>query len=318
MICPEAAVTTMKAVRIRSFGGPEVLELADLDKPEPRDDEVLIRVRAASVNPVDYKIRSGSYPAVKQDQLPKVLGRDVAGDIERCGRAVRNFEAGDTVYAMLDGGHGGYAEYVSVKADIVAPKPGQLGYREAAAVPLAGLTAWQGLFDHGHLQPGQRVLIHGGAGGVGHLAVQFAKARGATVATTVGGGDVEFARRLGADKVIDYTRERFEEQVHEVDLVLDLIGGETQERSWAVLKGGGTMISSLARPSEEQAQRHHAHAANFMAHPDRDELIEIGRLIDQGRVHPNVSAVFELKDAREAQAQLERHHSPGKVVLQMG
>lgn len=318
MICPEAAVTTMKAVRIRSFGGPEVLELADVDKPEPRDDEVLIRVRAASVNPVDYKIRSGSYPVVKQDQLPKVLGRDVAGEIERCGRAVRNFEAGDTVYAMLDGGPGGYAEYVSVKADIVAPKPGQLGYREAAAVPLAGLTAWQGLFDHGHLQPGQRVLIHGGAGGVGHLAVQFAKARGATVATTVGSGDVEFARRLGADQVIDYTRERFEEQVHEVDLVLDLIAGETQERSWAVLKDGGTMISSLARPSEEQARRHHSHAANFMAHPDRDELIEIGRLIDQGRVHPHVSAVFELKDAREAQAQLERHHSPGKVVLQMG
>jgi NADPH:quinone reductase-like Zn-dependent oxidoreductase len=318
MICLEAAMTTMKAVRIRSFGGPEVLELTDVEKPEPQDDEVLIRVRAASINPVDYKIRSGSYPVVRQDQLPKVLGRDVAGEIERCGRAVRNFKAGDTVYAMLDGGPGGYAEYVSVKADIVAPKPGQLGYREAAAVPLAGLTAWQGLFDHGHLQAGQRVLIHGGAGGVGHLAVQFAKARGATVATTVGTGDVEFARRLGADQVIDYTRERFEEQVHDVDLVLDLIAGETQERSWAVLKDGGTMVSSLARPSEEQARRHHAQAANFVAHPDRGELIEIGRLIDQGRVHPHVSAVFELKDAREAQAQLERHHSQGKVVLQMG
>jgi NADPH:quinone reductase-like Zn-dependent oxidoreductase len=311
-------MTTMKAVRIRSFGGPEVLELAEIEKPEPKDDEVLIRVRAASINPVDYKIRSGSYPVVKQDQLPKVLGRDVSGDIDRCGRAVRNFKEGDTVYAMLDGGPGGYAEYVTVKADLVAPKPAQCDYRAAAAVPLAGLTAWQGLFDHGHLQAGQRVLIHGGGGGVGHLAVQFAKAKGATVAATVGTDDVEFVRELGADEVIDYTRERFEEKVQDVDLVLDLIAGETQERSWAVLKDGGTLISSLARPSAEQARKHHARAESFVAHPDRAELIEIAQLIDEGKVHPHVSAVYELKDAREAQAQLEQHHAQGKVVLQMG
>ncbi|HEX5459521.1 MAG TPA: NADP-dependent oxidoreductase [Steroidobacteraceae bacterium] len=311
-------MTTMKAMRIRSFGGPEVLELAEVEKPQPRDDEVLIRVRAASVNPVDYKIRSGTYPVVKQDQLPKVLGRDVAGEIESRGREVRNFEEGDTVYAMLDGGPGGYAEYVTVRADLVAPKPGQLDYRAAAAVPLAGLTAWQGLFDHGHLQPGQRVLIHGGAGGVGHLAVQFAKARGATVITTVGTQDVEFVKHLGADQVVDYTRERFEDEVRDVDLVLDLIAGETQERSWAILKDGGTMISSLARPSEAKAREHHAHAQNFVAHPDRDELIEIGRLIDEGRVHPHVSAVFELEEAAQAQAQLEQRHAQGKVVLQMG
>jgi NADPH:quinone reductase-like Zn-dependent oxidoreductase len=308
----------MKAVRIRSFGGPEVLELVELEKPAPKDDEVLIKVRAASVNPVDYKIRSGTYPVVKQDQLPKVLGRDVAGEVERCGRAVSHFRQGDTVYAMLDGGPGGYAEYVTVRADLVAPKPGQLDYRAAAAVPLAGLTAWQGLFDHGHLQAGQRVLIHGGAGGVGHLAVQFAKARGATVATTVGTGDVEFVRHLGADQVIDYKRDRFEDQVHDVDLVLDLVAGDTQERSWAVLKDGGTMISSLAKPSEAKARECHARAANFVAHPDRGELIEIGRLIDEGKVHPHISAVFELAEAAEAQAQLERHHAQGKVVLQVG
>jgi len=311
-------MTTMKAVRIRSFGGPEVLELADLERPVPQDDEVLIRVRAASVNPVDYKIRSGSYPMVKQDQLPQVLGRDVAGEIAACGRAVRDLREGDTVYAMLDGGPGGYAEYVTARADLVAPKPGQCDYREAAAVPLAGLTAWQGLFDHGHLQAGQRVLIHGGGGGVGHLAVQFAKATGATVATTVAPDDVEFVRHLGADQVIDYTRERFEDRVRDVDLVLDLIAGETQERSWAVLKDGGALISSLGRPSETLARQHHARAEHFLAHPDRAELIEIGRLIDEGRVHPHVSAVFELQEAREAQIQLERHHAQGKVVLQMG
>lgn len=311
-------MTTMKAVRIRSFGGPEVLELAEIEKPKPKDDEVLIKVRAASVNPVDYKIRSGAYSRVQQDQLPKVLGRDVAGEIERCGRAVSNFTEGDTVYAMLDGGPGGYAEYVTLGADLVAPKPGQLDYRAAAAIPLAGLTAWQGLFDHGHLQAGQRVLIHGGAGGVGHLAVQFAKAKGATVAATVATEDVEFVRHLGADQVIDYKRERFEDKVREVDLVLDLIAGDTQERSWAVLKQGGTMISSLAPPSEDKARERHARAGNFIAHPDRGELIEIGRLVDEGRVHPHVSAVFELKDASEAQAQLEGHHAQGKVVLQMG
>lgn len=311
-------MTTMKAVRISTFGGPEVLELVDIEKPEPGEEEVLIRVRAASVNPVDYKIRSGIYPVVKQDQLPKVLGRDVAGEIERCGQAVRNLEVGDTVYAMLDGGPGGYAEYVTVKADLVAPKPGQLDYRAAAAVPLVGLTAWQGLFDHGHLQAGQSVLIHGGGGGVGHLAVQFAKARGATVATTVAAEDMEFVKELGADQVIDYRRERFEEQVHDVDLVLDLVGGETQERSWAVLRDGGTMISSLARPSAEKARAHHVEAGIFIAQPDRDELIEIGRLIDEGRVHPHVAAVFQFKDVRDAQVQLEQGHTQGKVVLQMG
>ncbi len=308
----------MKAVRIRSFGGPEVLEFAEVEKPVPQDDEVLIRVRAASVNPVDYKIRSGSYPVVKQDQLPKVLGRDVAGEIERCGPSVRDLEVGETVYAMLDGGPGGYAEYVTMRADLVAPKPGELDYRSAAAVPLAGLTAWQGLFDHGHLQAGQRVLIHGGAGGVGHLALQFAKAKGATVTTTVSTQDVDFVRHLGADQVIDYTRERFEEKVRDVDLVLDLIAGETQERSWAVLKDGGTMISSLARPSEARARERHARAESFVAHPDRAELMEIGRLIDQGRVHPHVSAVFELKQAAEVQPRLEHRHPQGKVVLQIG
>lgn len=311
-------MTTMKAVRISGFGGPEVLELVDIEKPEPADDEVLIRVRAASVNPVDYKIRSGTYPPVKQDQLPKVLGRDVAGEIERCGRAVRDLTAGESVYAMLDGGPGGYAEYVTVKADLVAPKPGQLDYRAAAAVPLAGLTAWQGLFDQGHLQAGQKVLIHGGAGGVGHLAVQFAKARGATVATTVAAEDRDLMKELGADQVIDYRGERFEDEVHDVDLVLDLVGGETQERSWAVLRDGGTMISSLARPSAQKARARHAQAGIFIAKPDRAELIEIGRLIDEGRVHPHVAAVFQLKDARNAQVQLEQQHVQGKVVLQVG
>ncbi len=311
-------MTKMKAVCIHSFGGPEVLKVEDVEIPQPKDDEVLIKVHAASINPVDYKIRAGQYPPVKQQQLPKVLGRDVAGTIERCGRAVRNFKEGDAVYAMLDGGSGGYAEYVTVKADVCSRKPERLDYASAAAVPLAGLTAWQGLFDQGNLHAGQRVLIHGGAGGVGHLAIQFAKATGATVCTTVSTDDVEFARSLGADEVIDYKSERFEDKVHDVDLVFDLVAGDTQERSWDVLKDGGTMISTLAKPSEVKAREHHAKATNYVAHPDGSELSEITRLIESGKVRPYVIASYPLDHAAEAQQRLEREHPHGKVVLEVG
>jgi len=307
----------MKAVCIHSFGGPEVLKLESVDVPQPAEDEVLIKVHAASVNPVDYKIRAGQYPPVKEQQLPRVLGRDVSGTIERCGRAVRDLKEGDAVYAMLDSGSGGYAEYVAIKATLCSPKPKNLDYSEAAAIPLAGLTAWQGLFDEGNLHAGQRVLIHGGAGGVGHLAIQFAKAKGAIVCTTVSSHDMDFVRSLGADEVVDYKTERFEDKVHDVDLVFDLVAGDTQERSWAVLKDGGTMISTLAKPSEAKAREHHARATNYVAHPDGAELAEIGSLIDSGQVKPCVLATYPLDHAAQAQQRLEREHPHGKVVLQV-
>jgi NADPH:quinone reductase-like Zn-dependent oxidoreductase len=310
-------MSTMKAVCIYSFGGPEVLKLESIERPLPQDDEVLIKVRAASVNPVDYKIRSGSFSAVKQQQLPKVLGSDVSGTVERCGRAVRNMHEGDEVYAMLDGGPGGYAEYVTVKARLCAPKPKQLDHASAAAVPLAALTAWQGLFDHGHLVAGQRVLIHGGAGGVGHFAIQFAKAKGATVCTTVSAEDERFVRSLGADEVVDYKSERFEEKLHDVDLVFDLVAGDTQERSWAVLKDGGTLISTLAKPSEARAREHQARAAHYAVHSDGEELTEIGTLIDSGKVKPHIDATYPLERAAEAQRRIEGQHIQGKVVLQV-
>ncbi len=310
-------MATMKAVCIHSFGGPEVLKVEQVDIPEPKDDEVLIKVHAASVNPVDYKIRAGQYPPVKEQQLPKVLGRDVSGTIERCGRAVRNFSQGDAVFAMLDTGSGGYAEYAAVKAESCSRKPERLDYSAAAAIPLAGLTAWQGLFDQGNLTAGQRVLIHGGAGGVGHLAIQFAKSKGATVCTTVSSQDVDFVRSLGADEVIDYKKERFEDKLHDVDLVLDLVAGDTQERSWAVLKDGGTMVSTLAKPSESKAREHHARATNYVAHPDGAELTEISRLVDEGKVRPCVVASYPLDHAAAAQQRLEREHPHGKVVLEV-
>lgn len=307
----------MKAVCVETFGGPEVLEVRDIPRPQPRDDEVLVQVRAASVNPVDYKIRSGQYTPITQSQLPKVLGRDVSGIVVACGTAVSTFKEGDEVYAMLDGGPGGYAEYVTIRADLCAPKPASLDYAEAAAVPLAALTAWQGLFDHGGLIAGQRVLIHGGGGGVGHFAIQFAKAQGASVSTTVSAEDEAFVLSLGADQAINYKSERFEDKILEVDLVFDLVAGDTQERSWSVLKDGGTIVSTLARPSERQATLHHARAISYVAQPDGTELARIGRLIDEGKVRPHVQAKFPLEKAAAAQDKLEHQHAQGKIVLEM-
>jgi NADPH:quinone reductase-like Zn-dependent oxidoreductase len=307
----------MKAIRIESFGGPETLEVAQVECPRPRDDELLIQVRAASVNPVDYKIRSGQYPAVKREDLPKVLGRDVAGVVAARGAAVATFLDGDEVFAMLDGGPGGYAEYVTVPADICVRKPAALDFAEAAAVPLAAITAWQGLFDYGGLLAGQRALIHGGAGGVGHFAIQLAKAHGAAVITTCAERDKDFVRSLGADQAIDYKSERFEDLVQDVDLVLDLISGDTQERSWSVLKDGGTLVSTLSRPSERQARIHHARAMNYIAKPNGAELGQIAHLITEGKVRPHVAARMALEEVAAAHRKLEHEHPRGKIVLEI-
>jgi NADPH:quinone reductase-like Zn-dependent oxidoreductase len=306
----------MKAIVMHSFGSPDVLKLEELPMPVPKADEVLVKVNAASVNPVDYKTRSGKYPSIKQEQLPLVLGRDISGVVEQCGSAVSKFKKGTEVYAMLDREHGGYAEYVIVKEQDLAAKPEHLNFIEAAAVPLAAVTAWQGLFDHGGLRSGQHVLIHGGAGGVGHMAVQCAKARGARVSTTASKEDLEFVRSLGADQVIDKDKP-FEKSLTDVDLVFDLVNGDTQERSWAVLKQGGTMVSTLTQPSEQKAKARAARAEHYMAQPDAAELREISALIDAGKVRPHIEAVFRLTDAGAAQRRLEDKHNRGKIVLQV-
>lgn len=306
----------MKAVRIHSFGGPEVLEVEDVAPPQPADGEVVIRVRAASVNPVDYKIRSGGYRGGKTE-LPVTLGRDVAGIVESVGPGVDGTHVGDEVYAFLGSHSGGYAELAVAKASETAPKPGSLDHVHAAAVPLAATTAWQALFDHGHLKRGERVLIHGAGGGVGLFAVQFAKAHGATVHVTAAPEDVELLKRLGADAVIDYKRERFEDRVRDVDLVIDLVGGETQDRSWSVLKVGGRMVSTLQEPRKEKAAEKHAQTASFMAVPRREQLVEIGKMIEDGRVKVIVEKTFPLEEVRIAHDRIEKQHSRGKVVLEV-
>jgi NADPH:quinone reductase-like Zn-dependent oxidoreductase len=310
-------MATMKAVLVESFGGTGTVRVKEIERPQPGDAEVLIKVHAASANPVDYKIACGKYPPVKEDQLPIVLGRDISGTVVSCGRQVTGLKAGDEVYAMLDRGHGGFAEYVALDANLCVPKPAKLDHAAAAAVPLAAITAWQGLFDHGQLNAGQRVLIHGGAGGVGHFAIQFAKERGANVSSTGSAEDKEFLRLLGADQAVDYKSERFEEVVHDVDLVFDLVAGDTQERSWNVLKDGGTLISTLARPSEVKAREHQARATNYIAQPDAAELTEIGQLIAAGKVKPYIEATFPFEEAATALLRLEGRHTQGKIVLEM-
>ena len=308
-----------KAVRLTGFGGVDMLQIQDMPVATPQSGEVLVRVAAASVNPVDFKIRQGKFPAVTADMLPITLGRDLAGTIEALGSGVgAPWSEGDAIFAHIAFDRGAQSEHVIVKLDELVAAPTSLDPVHAAAVPLAAMTAWQGLFDHGKLTGGQSVLIHGGAGGVGHLAIQFAKAKGATVYTTASAEDYDFVRELGADIAIDYENERFEEVAQDIDLVLDLAGKDMQDRSWAVLREGGMMVSTLADPDQEQAAAHKVHAApRWMAQPNAAQLREIAGLIDAGKVKVVVTQTFPLDEIRAAQERLEKGHLRGKIVVTM-
>lgn len=305
----------IKAVRIHRFGGIETLQVEDVEPSMPDATEILVKVSAASVNPVDFKIRAGKYPAVNEDRLPYILGRDACGIVEKCGAGAEKFKIGDEVFGIVGIHGGGYAEKVVMAQDAVAARPANLDHVHAAAVPLAGQTAWQGLFRYGEVQSGQRILIHGGSGGVGHLAVQFAKARGAYVATTVSSHNVDFARSLGADVVIDYRKAPFEQAVRDFDMVFDLIDGETRQRSWGVLKKGGILVSTLTEPSQQMARQHGVRALRYTVQANGEELREIALLLEAGKVKPFVSQTFPLERAADALAAIESGHARGKVVL---
>jgi NADPH:quinone reductase-like Zn-dependent oxidoreductase len=307
----------MKAVRIHEFGGVDVLKLEDLPRPAPARGEVLIQVRAASVNPVDYKIREGKVPSVKAEQLPVILGRDVAGVIAALGDGVTAFETAAEVFALLPHDRGGYAEWVAAPADVCARKPLTLDMVQAASVPLAALTAWQGLFTYGGLKAGQRVLIHGAAGGVGSFAVQFAKVKGAEVFATASADNRGFVEGLGATRVIDYHAERFEDVVRDADLVYDLIGGETEDRSWQVLKRGGRLVSTVHEPDAARAAAAGVSAKRYAAQPDGGQLREIADLIDRRCVEVTIDRVYPLDDVAEAERHLQDDHVVGKVVLKV-
>lgn len=307
----------MAAIRIAAFGGPDVLQATRVPRPTPGPDELLVRVHAAAVNPIDATIRAGHTGDMLGVTLPYVPGFDLSGEVAALGPDVAGFQPGDAVFAMLDLRRGGaYAEYALVKTGEAALKPARLAHAEAAALPLVALTAWQALFDTADLRAGQTVLIHAGAGGVGSIAVQLAKWKGATVIATASPDNHEFLRGLGADRVIDYRSERFEEVVDGVDVVLDPIGGETQARSLGVLKEGGILVSlvGLGREAQAAAERK-VRAQAILVSPDAAMLRKISKLADAGHLRPVVSHALPLAEAPKAHAQSESRHTRGKIVL---
>ena len=309
-------MSTMKAVRVHQYGGPEVLQYEDAPRPAPAAGELLIRVHATSVNPVDNAIRQGMFKERMKFKMPFIPGWDLSGVVESAGSGATRLKPGDEVYSRPDlSRDGAYAEYIVVRESEVALKPKSIDHTHAAAIPLTGLTAWQALFDAGKLAAGQTVLIHGAAGGVGHLAVQFAKAKGARVIGTASKRNHEFLRSLGADEVIDYTTTKFEDVVRNVDVVLDTITGDTQDRSWQIIKKGGIYVSILQPPNPEKAAAHGVRSAHVFVQPNVDELNEIARLVDSGKVKPVIEKVFPLQDVRAAQELVATHHARGKVVL---
>jgi len=309
----------MKAIRVHAYGGQEVVRHEEVPVPVPGADEVLVRVHAASVNPVDWKTRSGGGQAEKiGERFPFVLGWDVSGAVEEVAPGVVDLAVGDEVFGLLRFPQPGqtYAEYVAAPAHELAPKPRRLSHVEAAAMPLAALTAWQALFETGALEAGHTALVHAAAGGVGHLAVQLARWKGAGVVGTASGDNADFLRSLGAAPV-DYTRERFEDVVSEVDLALVAVNGDVTDRSLGVVRRGGVLVSIRSEPSQEEAERLGVRAERVLVRPHGGQLAEISSLVDAGHVRPEVAAEFPLEEVDQAFELSESGHVRGKVVLRV-
>jgi len=303
----------LKAIRIHEFGGPEVLRYEDIPESQPGPGEVRIRVFAAGVNPIDWKIRRG----YMELPLPMTVGSDVAGVVDVVGQGVNSFQPEDEVFGKASAGQGGYAEYTVVNSTQIAQKPKSIGFIESAAIPTAGLAAWQSLFDIAGLEHGETVLIHGAAGGVGSFAVQFAKWKGAYVIGTASSKNAEFLKGIGCDEVIDYRNQQFEEIVSNLDVVLDTIGGDTLERSWSVLKPGGFLVTTVASIPEGTPQKHGVRAERLMTQADGKELAQIAAIIDERKIKPIVTTVLPLADAQKAHEMSESGHTRGKIVLRI-
>lgn len=305
----------MKAVTISKYGDQTVLTYADIERPKPKSDEVLVHNRAVAVNPVDWKIRNGLGEMFGL-QLPIVLGCEIAGTVEEAGGGVRDFQVGAAVYGYVSlQRNGGYAEYTIAKSDEIAPKPESLDFDNAAAVAVGALTSSQAIFDTANLQAGQRILITGASGGVGSMAVQLAKAKGAFVIATASGKNEEFVRSLGADEFVDYTREKFEESVHEVDVVFDTIGGDTLERSFETIRRGGCLVTIVAPPSNEKAEKFGIRASMIGVQPNGEQLREINRLIAAGKLKTHVATVLPLSEVHKAHQLSESGRTRGKIIL---
>ncbi|MGR4846088.1 NADP-dependent oxidoreductase [Rhizobium sp. LARHSG275] len=308
----------MMAWRVHEFGSPDAMRFEPIEKPTPGSGEVLVKVRAAGVGPWDGWIRAGK--SALPQPLPLTLGSDFAGIIESIGPDVTDFRVGDPVYGVTNPRFvGAYAEYAIARAAMIARKPASLSYIEAASVPVIAVTAWQGLFDQAQLTAGQTVLIHGAAGNVGAYAVQLARQAGIRTIATASAKDKAFVAELGANIVVDYQTERFEDMAQNLDAVLDLVGGETQERSMQVLKPGGRLVSAVSEPDQERARRCGIQANFFLVAVTTSRLSEISGLIDRGALKTRVGKVIPLEKAHEAHLILEgKYASPvGKIVLEV-
>ncbi len=315
----ERTRSTMMAWRVHEFGPPEIMKFERISRPEPGPGEVLVKVEAAGVGPWDGWIRAGK--SALPQPLPLTLGSDLSGEIVAAGPGVSEFRVREQIYGVTNPRFiGAYAEYAVASAGMVSTKPTSLTHVEAASLPVVAVTAWQALFDHAQLEAGQRVVIHGAAGNVGSYAVQLARQAGIQTIATVSTGDVAAVRNLGANTLIDYRTQRFEEEVGDADAVIDLVGGETQIRSFQVLRRGGKLISAVSNPDQQLAQRYGVGATFFLVNVTSQHLKEIARLVDGGRLRRHVGAVLPLADAREAHLMLERvrPQPKGKIVLAVG
>jgi NADPH:quinone reductase-like Zn-dependent oxidoreductase len=310
---------TMRAVRFHAYGAPDTLVVEEVARPVPQAGEVLVRVHAAGVNPLDWKIRWGWWKDSLRLTLPAIPGIDLAGVVAAIGPEVTTLQVGQAVYGCSrgpwEGGTGTYAEYAIAPAHSLAPKPGNLSFDQAAAVPTGAGTAWPGVFEVGKLQAGQRLLVHGAAGGVGGYAVQLGRWTGAEVIGTASGGRAEFVRSLGAQTVIDYTATAFERVVHDVDVVLDTVGGETLERSWQVLKPGGMLVTLVDKEVEDAAREHGVRTGIPSWPPSADVLARLGELIESGAMVALLGPVFPLVEARQAHMLSETGHGQGRIIL---
>jgi NADPH:quinone reductase-like Zn-dependent oxidoreductase len=309
---------TMKAIVAHEYGGPEVLKYEDAPRPEPKDDEMLVKVVAAGVNSFDGVMRSGKYAKPNGTQLPWHPGYDIAGVVERIGGKVTKFKVGDAVYAfisILKGG--GYAEYAVAKQTDAALKPTTISFVEAAGAPSVALTAWQAIVDKANVQSGQTMLIHGASGGVGLFAIPIAKIRGAKVFATASTANQDFLKQLGADVAIDYKTQKFEDVAKDVDVVIDGVGGETLARSYPIVKKGGIIVALTDRLDQAQLDKYGIRGASLAVQNNGDELAQIGKLIDEKKIKVIVSETFPLADANKAEAKADTGHARGKIVLRV-
>ena len=311
-----AQTATMKAVVAHEYGAPEVLKYEDAPQPEPKENELLVRVIACGVNPADPLVVGGRFAKEFGTHLPLIPGYDVAGVVEKTDAKVTKFKKGDAVYGYALFG-GGWAEFAVLAENEAALNPKSATFTEAAAVPLAALTAWQAVVDTAKLTADQTVLIHGGSGGVGSFAIQIAKAKGARVIATASTANQDLLTQLGADMPIDYTKTKFEEVARDVDVVFDTVGRDTLARSYPIVKKGGIVTTIVGRPDPAQLDKYGIRGSSIWSHPDANELTDITTLIEAGKIKPVVGEVMPLTDAVKASQQAETHHTRGKLVLKI-